>query len=62
MLAGAVGLWLALDRPAHAGAAADSAVAPAETAGLPAAAYGIDLVLDLDPSLFIGLIVVASAV
>ena len=28
---------------------------------VPAAAYGIDLVLDLDPSLFIGLIVVASA-
>ena len=34
----AVGLWLALDRPDNAGAAADSAVAPAEMAGRPAAA------------------------
>mgnify|MGYP001823516502 FL=1 len=34
----AVGLWLALDRPDNAGAAADSAVASAEMAGRPAAA------------------------
>ena len=45
----AVGLWLTLDRPGDAGAAADSAVAAGETAGRPAAvATGGDDQEDLD--------------